>query len=187
MIFPYTLATESHGSTLPWYTSRHVAHRSLSSTATWWPHVVTAVALCAVAQSKMATGVLHRVSSGLARAKSRAQSAGRLVLWSRLGRYQAAHLAVACVVFVVRCCVVFISVYVSDREWLRWSMGKLARSVLTSQRLSAAVKKPHFLNQSCCGRCKIEAVCTCCWRWKNKTFSHLLCVSIWMFKVNLVL
>ncbi|XP_074536347.1 protein NipSnap homolog 2 [Halichoeres trimaculatus] len=31
----------------------------------------------------MATGVLHRVSGGLGRAKSRAQSAGQLVLWSR--------------------------------------------------------------------------------------------------------
>uniref|UniRef100_A0A8C9YXV3 Nipsnap homolog 2 n=1 Tax=Sander lucioperca TaxID=283035 RepID=A0A8C9YXV3_SANLU len=31
----------------------------------------------------MATGVLHRVSGGLGRAKSRAQSAGQLVVWSR--------------------------------------------------------------------------------------------------------
>lgn len=40
----------------------------------------------ALAQLKMATGVLQRVRGGLGRAKSGAHSAGQLVLWGRWGR-----------------------------------------------------------------------------------------------------
>lgn len=53
----------------------------------------------------MATGVLHRVSGGLGRAKSRAQSAGQLVVWSRWDSVQCTCGVIVSVVSVVRCCV----------------------------------------------------------------------------------
>uniref|UniRef100_A0A8D0D3X2 Nipsnap homolog 2 n=1 Tax=Sander lucioperca TaxID=283035 RepID=A0A8D0D3X2_SANLU len=54
----------------------------------------------------MATGVLHRVSGGLGRAKSRAQSAGQLVVWSRFGHLQCTCSVIISVVFAVSCCAI---------------------------------------------------------------------------------
>lgn len=60
----------------------------------------------ALAQLKMATGVLQRVSGGLGRAKSGAHSAGQLAVW---GRWGSLHRECSTVLSVVSCvsCVVF--------------------------------------------------------------------------------
>ena len=62
---------------------------------------------CAPQRLKMATGVLHRVSGGLGRAKSRAQAAGQLVVWSRWGSLRCTGSVVLSVVFVGGCWVWF--------------------------------------------------------------------------------
>lgn len=65
---------------------------------------------------KMATGVLHRVGSGLGRATSRAQTAGQLVVWTRWGGHHCGWMVVLSVVCVVCCgCALFLFVCVS---WL---------------------------------------------------------------------